>query len=223
MFPPPQLLVVARHAESVRNVAKAGHVFFPNPTARLGLENEADHHARLTPAGRDQARSLGAQLAREFGAFDLVYHSGYQRTRETAELALAEMGISPAPAVRENIFIRERDAGYTYNMTTDETEAAFPWLQEYWTTVGPFYSRPPGGESMADVAARVQSFLGHREREFAGRRVLLVTHVGTARMIRFVLEGWTHDEAVAQWQSGAIPNAGFVAYQSTGAGLHLAR
>ena len=47
----PKILVVARHAESVRNVAKAGQVFFPDPEARRGLEGEADHLAGLTDTG----------------------------------------------------------------------------------------------------------------------------------------------------------------------------
>jgi broad specificity phosphatase PhoE len=209
----PALLVVARHAESTRNVAKAGQVFFPDPEARRGLEGEADHQSGLTATGREQARALGGRLAREFGPFDLVYHSGYRRARETAELALEAMGGTAAP-MREHIFLRERDAGYTFNMTTAEAEVAFPWLQEYWRTVGPFYARPPGGESLADVAGRVQLFFESCERELAGKRVLLVTHAGTLRMIRFLLEGWTHDEAPERWRTEPVENASFVAYRA---------
>ncbi len=188
-------------------------MFFPDSDARRSFEGEPDHHAGLTDVGRDQARVLGERLAGEFGAFDLVYHSGYRRARETAELVLAAMGQSPAPTVREHILLRERDAGYTFNMTSTEAEAAFPWLQEYWRTVGPFYARPPGGESMADVASRVQLFLESCEPALAGRRVLLVTHVGTARMIRFLLEDWTHDQTLVQWHTGSLKNAAFVAYE----------
>ncbi|MCC7044524.1 MAG: histidine phosphatase family protein [Acidobacteria bacterium] len=214
MHTPPALLVVARHAESVRNVAKAGQVFFPDPEARRGLEGEADHVAGLTDTGRDQARALGERLANEFGAFDIVFHSGYRRTRDTAEFVLAAMPAgAAAPTVREHIFLRERDAGYTFNMTTDEAEAAFPWLQEYWRTVGPFFARPPGGESLADVAGRVQLFFESCERELADRRVLLVTHAGTMRMIRFLLERWTHDEAPERWRREPNGNASFVAYE----------
>lgn len=212
MIVSPSLLVVTRHAESTRNVAKAGQVFLPDPEARRGLEGEADHHSGLTDIGREQARALGARLAAEFGSFDLVYHSGYRRARETAELALEAMAQSPAPTVRESIFLRERDAGYTFNMTAAEAEAAFPWLQEYWQTVGPFYARPPGGESLADVAGRVQLLFESCERELAGKRVLLVTHAGVVRMIRFLLEGWTVDEAPARWRSEPVGNASFVAY-----------
>lgn len=208
----PRLLVVARHAESTRNVAKAGQVFFPDVEARRGYEGEADHHAGLTDVGREQARALGARLVEEFRTFDLVYHSGFRRARETATLALEAMGQSPPPIVRESIFLRERDAGYTFNMTTAEAEAAFPWLQEYWRTVGPFYARPPGGESLADVAGRVQLFFESCERELAGKRVLLVTHAGVVRMIRFLLEGWTVDEAPARWRTEPVGNTSWAVF-----------
>jgi probable phosphoglycerate mutase len=225
MHESPSLLVVARHAESTRNVAKAGQVFFPDPEARRGLEGEADHHAGLTDAGREQAAAFGQRLAADFGAFDLVYHSGYRRARETAELALEAMAQSqsPAPAVRESIFLRERDAGYTFNMTTAEAEAAFPWLQEYWRTVGPFYARPPGGESLADVAGRVQLFFESCERQLAGKRVLLVTHAGVVRMVRFLLEGWTVDEAPARWRAESVGNASLVAYRDVDGRLQPGR
>lgn len=217
MHEQPHLLVVARHAESTRNVAKAGQVFFPDPEARRGLEGEADHHAGLTDVGREQAGALGVRLAAEFGTFDLVYHSGYRRTRETAELVLTAMGESNSSNVRESIFLRERDAGYAFNMTTAEAKTAFPWLQEYWRTVGPFYARPPGGESLADVAGRVQLFFESCERELARQRVLLVTHAGVVRMIRFLLEGWTVDEAPARWREEPVGNAAFVVYPAEAA------
>lgn len=210
----PRVLVVARHAESTRNVAKAGQVFFPDAEARRGLEGEADHQAGLTDVGREQARALGTRLVEEFRTFDLVYHSGFRRARETATLALEAMGQLPPPIVRESIFLRERDAGYTFNMTTAEAEAAFPWLQEYWRTVGPFYARPPGGESLADVAGRVQLFFESCERELAGKRVLLVTHAGVVRMIRFLLEGWTVEEAPARWRTEPVGNAFWVVFGS---------
>ena len=61
--------------------------------------------------------------------------------------------------VRHHLFIRERDGGHTYDMTDAEASTAFPWLQDYWATFGPFFSRPPGGESLAQVCERVYAFL----------------------------------------------------------------
>ena len=81
--------------------------------------------------------------------------------------------------VRHHLFVRERDAGHAYDMTDAEAQAAFPWLQEDWTTFGPFFARPPGGETLADVIERVYAFLQKLTRTMAGKRVLVVTHGGT--------------------------------------------
>lgn len=115
--------------------------------------------------------------------------------------------------VRHNLFLREREVGYTFDMTTDEANAAFPWLQEYWETFGRFFARPPGAESLADVAQRVYMFLGMLFRERANQQVLVVCHGGTMRMFRFLLERWTYDEVVRRWDVDAIPNCGRVSYR----------
>ena len=98
--------------------------------------------------------------------------------------------------VRHHLFLRERDAGWTYDMTTTEAEAAFPWLQGYWDTFGRFFARPPGGESLAEVAARVYLFLGMLFRDRPQQRILVVSHAGTLRVFRYLLERWSHDEFI---------------------------
>ena len=114
--------------------------------------------------------------------------------------------------MRHHLFVRERDAGWTYDMTTAEAAAAFPWLQGYWETFGRFFARPPGGESFADVADRVYLFLGMLFRERAGQRVLVVTHGGTLRVFRYLLERWTHDEFLERWDAELVPNCAVTTY-----------
>lgn len=70
-------------------------------------------------------------------------------------------------------------------MTTTEAEAAFPWLQGYWDTFGRFFARPPGGESLAEVATRVYLFLGMLFRDRPQQRILVVSHAGTLRVFRY--------------------------------------
>jgi broad specificity phosphatase PhoE len=68
-------------------------------------------------------------------------------------------------------------------------------VQACWKTSGPFFTRPLGGESLAQVCERVQAFLQKVARTMAGKRVLIVSHAGTMWCMRSVLEGWTHEEA----------------------------
>lgn len=210
----PSLLVLVRHAESARNVAKKGNTFFLDEESRKAVQGIADQHVPLTDEGRRQAEVTGRALRAEFASFDYVYHSGYRRTRETAEHLLAAFTPEERRAmrVRHHLFLRERDAGWTYDMTTAEAEAAFPWLQGYWDTFGRFFARPPGGESLADVAQRAYLFLGMLFRERAHKRVLVVTHGGTLRVFRYLLERWTHDEFIERWSSESVPNCAATTY-----------
>src|SRR5215207_1423576 len=179
----PALLVIVRHAESARNQAKKGRTYFADDAARRVVRGTADQLIELTEDGHKQASQTGVAIRERFGAFDYVYTSGYARTEQTAAGILAAYSQEEREAmkVRMNIFIRERDPGFTYDMTEAEAEAAFPWLNEYWQTFGGFMARPPGGESLADVVARVHTFLSELFRDRAGQKVMIVTHAGTLR------------------------------------------
>src|SRR5687767_989135 len=147
----PALLVLVRHAESARNQAKKGSVYFADDAARQVVRGTPDHLIELTEDGHKQALQTGVGIRERFGVFDYVYTSGYARTEQTAEGILAAYSEPERELmkVRMNLFIRERDPGFAYDMTRDEAETAFPWLHEYWQTFGGFMARPPGGESLA--------------------------------------------------------------------------
>ncbi len=211
----PALLVLVRHGQSPRNVARRGKTFFPDEESRTGLRGEPDHLTPLTDRGVEQARAAGLDVRARFGTFDYVYHSGYRRASQTAEQMLE--AYSPEERarmqVRHNLFLREREPGFTYDMTEPEAQAAFPWLQEHGDTFGRFFARPPGGESLADVAQRVYLFLGMLFRDRADAKVLVVSHGGTMRMFRYLLERWSYDDVVERWGTEPVVNCGVIAYR----------
>ncbi|MEZ5289098.1 MAG: histidine phosphatase family protein [Vicinamibacterales bacterium] len=211
----PASLVFLRHAESDRNRAKKGNRFFLDDEARRTVQGVPDHQTALTARGRRQALETGAGIRRDFGSFHYAYHSGYRRTRETLEHLLSAYPQDERALIeiRHHLFLRERDTGYTFDMTTAEAEAAFPWLQGYWNTYGPILGRPPGGESLADVAQRAYMFLSMLFRERAGQRVLVVTHGGTLWMFRMLLERWTWDEAAEHFRTGSVPQCSVTHYE----------
>lgn len=219
----PSLLVLVRHAESARNVAKGANRFFADDEQRKPVHGIPDFEAPLTERGREQARRTGRGLREAHGRFDYVYHSGYARTRQTAEGILEAYSEAEREAikVRQHIFLRERDTGYTYDMTAAEAEAAFPWLQDYWDTFGSVFARPPGGESLADVIQRVYLFLNMLFRDRSGQRILVVTHGGTIRAFRFLLERWTYEEAARKFREGAVSNCAATTYQYDAAAQRL--
>ncbi|MCR4375493.1 MAG: histidine phosphatase family protein [Acidobacteria bacterium] len=211
---PCELLVLVRHGESARNAARRGNVFFPDEASRTAFMGQPDPATPLTDEGIVQARELGVRLREAYGSFDIAFDSGYRRTKDTLTVALEAWPDAERLRIerRSHFLLRERDTGYAVNMTTAEASAAFPWLQDYWCAEGPFVARPPGGESLAEVAARVQQFLELHRDALAGRRVLLVTHAGTLRMFRFLLEGWSHEEVERRLRDDPMDNCLVMAY-----------
>jgi len=211
----PSLLVLVRHGQSQRNVVKKRNHFYLDDESRKSVKGIPDHLIPLTDEGRRQATVTGEALRDTFGTFDYVFHSGYTRTIQTTEHLLASYPPEDRARmiVRHHLFIRERDGGHTYDMTDAEASAAFPWLQDYWTTFGPFFSRPPGGESLAHVCERVYAFLQKVARTMAGKRVLVVSHAGTMWCLRYVLEGWSYEEADRRFMTEPMRNCAVTSYR----------
>lgn len=211
----PALLVLVRHGQSQRNVVKKENRFYLDDEARKSVKGVPDHLIELTDEGRRQAQATGVAIRQQYGVFDYVVHSGYRRTVQTCDGILAaytddERARMP---VRHHLFVRERDGGHAYDMTDAEAQAAFPWLQEYWNTFGPFFARPPGGESLAEVCERVYAFLQKLTRTMAGKRVLVVSHGGTIWCFRYVLERWTYEEAERRFVAESVGNCSVTSYR----------
>jgi len=60
-------------------------------------------------------------------------------------------------------------------------------------------------------------------RDRAGARVMVVSHSGTMRMFRYLLERWTYDDVVERWSAEPISNCGVVAYRFNQSEARLVR
>lgn len=211
----PNLLLIVRHAESARNAAKGHRRHYPDEQSRQSVRGIPDHKISLTDRGHDQAKQTGLALRECFGPPDVIYHSGYARTKQTTEGILA--AYTPEERrlieVRHHLFLRERDAGHAYDMTQAEAEQHFPWLSEHWQSFRGFFSSPVNGESLAKVAERVTFFLEHLRREHAGKRIMLVTHGGTIRAFRYVLDELDYAQAEELVEQTVVRNAGVTVYR----------
>jgi 2,3-bisphosphoglycerate-dependent phosphoglycerate mutase len=194
----PNRLVIVRHAESDRNKAKKGTVYFADESARKHIKGIPDHKICLTAKGEKQSLQTGNPIAETFGVFDHIFHSDYERIKGTVDGILKAYSAKDQKCmqVHTSMLLRERDPGYTYDMTQEEAESFFPWLSEYWQTFGGFFAQPPGGESLAQVCQRVQMFLDMLSREHIGENILIVTHGGVLRALRFLLENWSYEQAL---------------------------
>jgi alpha-ribazole phosphatase len=142
-------LILARHGESEFSV-------------RGAMNGDPAVACPLTPLGIDEARGLGAELARE--PIELCVTSRFERTRQTADLALAGRDIP-------RIVVADFD---------DPNYGAYEGasLEEYrsWAASSPSRTvAPGGGESRHAIVARyTRGFRALIDRD--ERVVLLVAH-----------------------------------------------
>jgi broad specificity phosphatase PhoE len=150
------MIYFTRHGESVANVAdRAGE---PRP-------NDSD---RLSERGWEQARGVGRRLRGE--GIEAILSSHYKRAQETGR-AIGEilgLDVEVDPDLHE---VRQSDQFYASSPDFGEAANAF-WMP----TADPDFAQP-GAESFNGIVARVCR-VQDRLAEYAGRRVLAVSHWG---------------------------------------------
>ncbi|WP_194397576.1 histidine phosphatase family protein [Microbacterium atlanticum] len=194
-------LWLVRHGESIGNVAAT--------RAEIeGLEviplDERDADVPLSDTGRDQAAALGGWLQGHRGSVDAFWVSPYRRARETLEIALEASGGDGAVVVDERL--RDRELGILDLLTRTGVVRRHPEEMARRKHLGKFYHRPPGGESWADVALRLRSFL-REALAGPGERVVLVAHDAVVMLLLYVLRGLREDELLAFADDHTVLNA----------------
>lgn len=212
----PALLVFVRHGQSLRNTVNL-HTGLKNiPKV---VTDTPDHLTPLTPDGEQQALATGKGLQQEFGRFDVVFHSPWLRTTQTMELLLKAFP-DPCPPVRRNLYLLEQNFGRLdpaiWPRQLERYEESFRQFEQQREIMGHFYCRPPDGESWADVCMRTHQFLGVIFRpEFAGKRILAVTHAVPQQSFRYHLEHPTEEELFQEYETARNLNCGVGAYSWT--------
>jgi broad specificity phosphatase PhoE len=162
-------LILLRHGETTWN--------------RLGIVQGHDDGATLTDKGRQQVRQVLDELRDE--RVDQVISSDLNRALETAEIVARALGLphSVDPAIRERSF------GVLEGGAVNAATPALTGVDGTWVINES--ARPQGGESLEDLYRRTAAFVDRVAIDFAGRRVLVVTHGGAIRTMRAYCEGVT--------------------------------
>ncbi|MFE7438896.1 bifunctional RNase H/acid phosphatase [Streptomyces chartreusis] len=125
----------------------------------------------LSDVGREQAERVGAALARR-GTVQAVVASPLTRTRETAGIVAAHLGLD----VTVDDGLRETDFGAWEGLTFGEVRERYADDLNAW--LADPEARPTGdGESFAATATRIAATRDKLVAAYAGRTVLLVSHV----------------------------------------------
>ncbi|WP_122620381.1 bifunctional RNase H/acid phosphatase [Streptomyces sp. Tu 4128] len=125
----------------------------------------------LSSVGREQAERVAESLARR-GTVQAVVASPLARTRETAGIVAARLGLEVT--VEEGL--RETDFGAWEGLTFGEVRERYPADLDAWLS-SPAARPTGGGESFAATGERVAATRDRLVRAYAGRTVLLVSHV----------------------------------------------
>lgn len=182
----PQDLILVRHGESEGNVASRASK--DGDESHFTPEFRGRHSSvfRLSPEGRRQAEVTGRWLRVEFYEeghfFDRHFTSEYVRAMETAALLAL-----PASKWYTNFYLREREWGQADNLPYRERQDRFH-EQMKLKNVEPFYWKPPGGESIADLCQRLYIVLGTLHREHSDKRVIIVCHGEVMWGFRILIE-----------------------------------
>lgn len=176
-------LWLIRHGESVGNAAATEAE--REGWDRISLDVR-DADVELSGTGIEQAEALRAWMSARRPVIDVFWVSPYVRARQTLAIALSDARPTPAVVIDERL--RDRELGILDLLTTRGVAHLHPDEAERRRRLGKFYHRPPGGESWADVALRLRSFLQDAT-ENPGRVALVVAHDAVVMLFLYVLVG----------------------------------
>ncbi|MFG3404549.1 bifunctional RNase H/acid phosphatase [Streptomyces sp. NPDC048142] len=154
----PATLILLRHGETALT-----------PEKRFSGSGGTD--PELSATGRAQAERAAGHFA-ALGAVQEIVSSPLRRCRETAAAVAARLGLD----VRIDEGLRETDFGAWEGLTFGEVRERYADDLTAWLA-SPDTAPTGGGESFAEVAERVAATRDRIVARYAGRTVLLVTHV----------------------------------------------
>jgi len=175
-----------------------------------------DMDVPLSQLGEHQARTLGEWISRQPDHVRPTHTiaSPYVRAQETARLALLASGCPPGELdIEVDERLREREFGILDRLTRAGIEQRHPEQAAARAFLGKFYHRPPGGESWADVALRLRSLLDSVGRQYAGERLLVVSHQVVILVFRYLLERLTEQELLAIDRAHDVANCSVTIYE----------
>lgn len=196
-------LYLVRHGQTPSNVAGALDTALPG--------------APLTDLGRDQARTVGGELADSGITPSVVFSSEADRARETAGLVAERMRLDTQAVPG----VYEVQAGRYEMRTGPEALLAYNRVVRDWLEEGDLTARLPGGESALDVQERAMPIVAElRESHLDnGVDVVLVVHGTLMRML-----GVFAGAVPSQWAlANRIPNCGVIELAPDGGGWSCER
>ncbi len=143
------------------------------------------HH--LTEKGEEQVKEATETIKKkESGEIDMIIHSPFARTKETAQIVAEKLSLS-ADSLIEDARISEIDAGVFEGKSLEEYEKEFNCNEG-------FYKRSKDGESFLNVKKRVGDFIYEINLKYRDKNILIITHGAVFEMLFSVAKGFKPSE-----------------------------
>jgi len=154
--------VIVRHGQTHGNV-----------TRTLQGQGNTD----LDETGLQQVRLLARRL-KSHPPFDAIISSDLKRTLDTAQIIVDTIGGSIIP----NPALREWNLGILEGRKWEDLQLEYPEIMKSFLN-SHVDVEVPGGERRSEMERRVADCLDALASEYAGKRLLLVTHGGALRAV----------------------------------------
>lgn len=130
----------------------------------------------LAPAGVRQAQALARTIAAR-GPLDMIVSSPLLRARQTA----AEVAAATGASVQIHDDVAECSFGDWDGHTLAQVQQRWPDELAAW--LASMHVAPPGGESFAECADRVEAAREQIVQQYAGQTVAIITHVSPIKLL----------------------------------------
>jgi isoleucyl-tRNA synthetase len=178
--------LVMRHAEAKSNVTGE-------------IDSIPDEENPLTEKGSEQ--SLAAAKELQTKKIDLIFHSGMQRARETAELIAKELGLEATNVVVDPRITELQTGVGLEGKTWEEYEALYANFEEKFT------KKIVGIENRSDVQRRAGEFLYELDKRYQGQNILIIGHASSTFALKCAAEGADVKRATVIRKEGYLKNA----------------
>ncbi|MCA9366594.1 class I tRNA ligase family protein, partial [Candidatus Kaiserbacteria bacterium] len=171
--------ILMRHGEAESNVAEV-------------ISANKENNDPLTENGKAQVVEALVHIPTDV---DVIIHSGFMRTKATAEL-IAEH--CPQAELIEDDRIKELDIADSYEgkAWSDYNNSFANWQERYTKVID-------GSENRRDPQVRTGEFLFELEKRYQGKKIAIISHAGTLFALECAAQGLTVEEAKEYFDGGA--------------------
>lgn len=174
----------------------------------------SDHQTKITEAGHEAILKSGRYMAEQGELPNVIFVSPYLRTKQTLQLLIRAWPSLAKVRIIEEERIREKEFGLRLPYSDNKIfYCLHPEQKRLYEIQGQYWYRLPQGENIPDIRLRLRSWTNTLTRDYAGKRVLAITHHLTILAFRANIERLSADQFLHLDHTAQPSNAGITTYK----------